>query len=84
MLRHTDINDKELLASIRKRLILVGGNRILKIYGTLHCSSGKRMKRQSRIFFKSEIEAKRLGYRPCGICMPKAYKIWKNEATSNK
>jgi methylphosphotriester-DNA--protein-cysteine methyltransferase len=53
------------------------GNRKLKIYGTLACSSGKRMKVGNRVFFKSEEEAIGLGYRPCGHCMRSAYLQWK-------
>ncbi|MGN6478422.1 MAG: Ada metal-binding domain-containing protein [Flavipsychrobacter sp.] len=50
----------------------------LKIYGSLSCSSGKRMKRSNRIFFVSEAEAIENGYRPCGHCMKNEYKNWKN------
>jgi methylphosphotriester-DNA--protein-cysteine methyltransferase len=57
--------------------IAFAGNLTLKIYGTLNCSSGKRMKVQNRVFFSSEAEAKQLGYRPCGHCLFKEYKRWK-------
>lgn len=56
----------------------LGGNKKLKIYGLLNCSSGKRMKAMNRIFFKSITEAVNLGYRPCAHCLPVAYKNWKN------
>jgi len=58
--------------------IYFGGNRKLKIYGTLSCSSGKKMKRGNRIFFSSEKEAVENGFRPCGHCMKDEYKKWKN------
>ena len=59
---------------IRKGEIVLGGNKRLKIYGTLGCASGKRMKRENRVFFKSDTEARKMGFRPCGHCMKEAYK----------
>lgn len=56
--------------------IQLAGNAKLKIYGTLSCGSGKRMKAQNRVFFISETEAIEKGYRACGHCMCKAYKKW--------
>jgi methylphosphotriester-DNA--protein-cysteine methyltransferase len=53
------------------------GNKKLKIYGTLNCSSGKRMKPRNRVFFSSETEAEHNNYRPCGHCMRAAYLRWK-------
>ncbi|WP_073065573.1 Ada metal-binding domain-containing protein [Fodinibius roseus] len=46
--------------------IALAGNRNLKIYGKLNCSSGKRMNAQNRVFFKTQKEALRQGFRPCG------------------
>ncbi len=63
---------------IRKGEIVLGGNKRLKIYGTLGCASGKRMKRENRVFFKSDTEARKMGFRPCGHCMKEAYKQWKD------
>ena len=57
--------------------IQLGGNRNLKIYGLLHCSSGKRMAKMNRVFFETEYEAISEGYRPCGHCIRKAYEAWK-------
>lgn len=54
------------------------GNAKLKIYGTSHCSSGKRMKKENRVFFCSEKEALKNGYRTCGHCMRETYTKWKN------
>jgi methylphosphotriester-DNA--protein-cysteine methyltransferase len=53
-----------------------GGNSKLKIYGTLACASGKRMKKQNRVFFSSEQEAEQNGYRPCGHCLREKYLKW--------
>lgn len=66
------------------RLIQTGqfafaGNKRLKIYGTLSCSSGKRMKRANRVFFSSEQEAAAMGFRPCGHCMKEQYDMWKKD-----
>lgn len=76
MIRHSDISDQSLKQQIKSRLIRFGGNTNLKIYGTLDCQSGKRMKRENRVFFDSEDEAIKNGYRPCGHCMKGAYKEW--------
>ncbi len=76
MIRHIDIRDEALRSKIKQKEICFGGNRKLKIYGTLQCKSGKRMKRENRVFFKSEIEAITNGYRPCGHCMKTAYQKW--------
>lgn len=80
MIHHEMITDQELKLLIRQRKILFGGNRQLKIYGMLNCYSGKRMKRENRVFFDTEAEAIILGYRPCGHCMKKAYISWKNDS----
>ncbi|WP_255696579.1 Ada metal-binding domain-containing protein [Solitalea lacus] len=63
---------------IHSGLIRFGGNVKLKIYGMLNCSSGKRMKTEYRVFFNSADEARKAGYRPCGNCLRKEYKLWKN------
>lgn len=55
----------------------------LKIYGTLDCGSGKRLKLENRIFFKTEADAISLGYRPCGHCMKAAYKSWRSQNTGS-
>ncbi len=69
MIRHSDIDNKTLSNMIKQDVILYGGNIRLKIYGTLHCRSGKRMKRENRVFFKSSSEAEAKGYRACKHCM---------------
>jgi methylphosphotriester-DNA--protein-cysteine methyltransferase len=78
MIAHSNLRDADLRINIKKQIIRLGGNRKLKIYGTLHCRSGRRMKRENRVFFSSENEALRLGYRPCGKCMRTQYQQWKN------
>ncbi len=78
MIKHNDIRNTELHAQIKQKLICFGGNTKLKIYGTLNCRSGKRMKKQNRVFFVSEKEAIQRGFRPCGQCLSNEYKKWKN------
>jgi len=60
----------------------LGGNKKLKIYGHLDCPSALRHIAngyyiQNRVFFIDEETAINAGYRPCGICMKKEYKKWK-------
>jgi methylphosphotriester-DNA--protein-cysteine methyltransferase len=77
MILHSAISDAGLRNKIRGKKIRFGGNRKLKIYGTLQCNSGKKMKRENRVFFSTENEAIQNGYRPCGHCMKQEYKIWR-------
>lgn len=76
MIRHTQIEDKKLRREIKNGTIQFGGHCQFKIYGTLNCKSGKRMKREHRVFFKTKEEALQNGYRPCGHCMRKEYSLW--------
>jgi len=82
MTRHNDFENNEegkldLHKLIRQGKIMLAGNATLKIFGKLSCSSGKKMKRTNRVFFKSKKEAIASGYRPCGHCMRGEYLIWK-------
>lgn len=79
MIRHSEISNNDLRNKIRQQEIRFGGNRKLKIYGTLSCVSGKRMKIENRVFFSSEKEAMKNGFRPCGHCLKEKYQKWKNE-----
>ncbi len=65
--------DQSLFKRIRQGEIKFAGNARLKIYGKLSCGSGKRMKKENRVFFKSEAEAVSLGYRACKHCMRERY-----------
>ncbi|MFT3705815.1 MAG: Ada metal-binding domain-containing protein [Agriterribacter sp.] len=78
MIHHTSLTDAVLRSKIRKLEITLGGNKKLRIYGTLACTSGKRMKKENRVFFSSKTEACKLLYRPCGHCMQAEYQKWKN------
>ena len=83
MIAHVELGDtaftrfRRLKILIDEGKILFAGNRNLKIYGTLRCPSGKRMKTENRVFFKSVEEAINEGYRPCGHCMREEYLRWK-------
>ncbi len=78
MIHHIKIRDVNLHKLIKQKEVGFGGNINLKIYGTLHCKWGKRMKRENRVFFLSETEAIKNGFRPCGNCMKAEYQKWKN------
>lgn len=77
MIEHQDLNQLDLHKHLKNKLIRLAGNRKLKIYGTLQCTSGKRMKKENRVFFKNEEEAINLGFRPCGHCLRNKYRQWK-------
>ncbi len=74
MLLHKEMADAVVRKMIRQNLISFAGNSPKKIYGYLNCGSGKRMKKQHRVFFKNEKAAILAGFRPCGNCMKTAYK----------
>lgn len=77
MIKHTDLTGLNLRRKIRQGEICFAGNNKLKIYGTLPCKSGKRMKQEHRVFFTSEEEAIQHDFRPCGHCRRNAYEKWK-------
>jgi methylphosphotriester-DNA--protein-cysteine methyltransferase len=64
---------------------LLGGNRILKIYGHLKCWSAvnalKKGYAKNRVFFADTQTAISAGYRPCGHCMLTEYRTWKRGGT---
>jgi methylphosphotriester-DNA--protein-cysteine methyltransferase len=61
---------------------LWGGHRRSRIYGRLDCPSALRALArggyaQHRVFFADEATAIAAGYRPCGICCPDRYRVWR-------
>lgn len=84
MFRHIDLGEtsskrkRKLSQLVKQGVITFGGNMQLKIFGTLACSSGKRMKTENRVFFSSENEAMQNGFRPCGNCMWHEYQQWRD------
>jgi methylphosphotriester-DNA--protein-cysteine methyltransferase len=85
MIAHIDLGDSHFTQSrrlwefVREGTITFAGNKRLKIYGTLQCASGKKMKVENRVFFSDKNETEALGYRPCGHCMKAGYLKWKNK-----
>lgn len=77
MIHHQDISSPEVQRLIHHQKVVWAGNRKLKIYGHLRCISGKRMKREHRVFFGSQEEAGLNGYRPCGHCLRSEYQKYK-------
>jgi methylphosphotriester-DNA--protein-cysteine methyltransferase len=73
MFHHIELEKRKPKLLIDKGEIVLGGNKQLKIYERLDCKSGKRMKKENRVFFKSEKKAIADGYRPCGHCMKTGY-----------
>ena len=49
---------------------LYAGWKTGKIFGTLDCRSGVRMKKENRVFFLCLEDAVSQGYRPCKVCKP--------------
>jgi methylphosphotriester-DNA--protein-cysteine methyltransferase len=61
----------------------IGGHRGTKIYGRLDCPAALRAIGRGgyvrhRVFFADAAAATRAGYRPCAVCMPDAYRAWKD------
>jgi hypothetical protein len=59
-----------------------GGHRRTKLYGRLDCASARRALEAGgyathRVFFADEPTAAAAGYRPCAVCLPTAYALWK-------
>lgn len=68
---------RQLYLRLQAGKISLAGYQKHKIYGTLTCRSGKRMKKENRVFFENEAQAIAAGYRPCGHCLPAQYRAWK-------
>lgn len=60
----------------------LGGHRGSRIYGQLDCSSALRAIARggyvrNRVFFRDEETAVAAGYRPCAVCCPEQYRVFK-------
>jgi hypothetical protein len=60
----------------------LGGNRRSKIYGRLDCRAARRAIARGdyaarRVFFIDEATAIAAGYRPCAVCLPEQYRLWR-------
>jgi methylphosphotriester-DNA--protein-cysteine methyltransferase len=61
---------------------ILGGHRRGRIYGRLDCPSALRALARGgyvadRVFFADEATAVAAGFRPCAVCMPERYTLWK-------
>jgi methylphosphotriester-DNA--protein-cysteine methyltransferase len=61
----------------------IGGHRGTKIFGRLDCPAAARAIERGgyagrRVFFADPATATRAGYRPCAVCLPDAYREWKD------
>ncbi|MHB1519567.1 MAG: Ada metal-binding domain-containing protein [Acidimicrobiales bacterium] len=61
----------------------IGGHRGTKIFGRLDCPAALRAIARGgyirrRVFFADTKTAREAGYRPCAVCMPDAYREWKD------
>lgn len=59
-----------------------GGHRGGKLYGRLDCRAARQAIARGgyvkhRVFFADEATAIAAGYRPCAVCMPREYTVWK-------
>jgi lactoylglutathione lyase len=77
LIAHTDLSRNQLRDMLQSGQLTMAGNRRLKIYGMLTCGSGKRMKKENRVFFHDARQAEEEGFRPCGHCMPAGYRRWR-------
>lgn len=68
---------RALATLVKSGVITLGGHHPGKRYGRLDCRAGKRMGPENRVFFQNETEAVTFGYRPCAVCLPAEYKVWK-------
>ncbi|WP_081272129.1 Ada metal-binding domain-containing protein [Mycobacteroides immunogenum] len=60
----------------------LGGHRRNKLYGRLDCPAARRALAaggyvRNRVFFADEPTAIAAGFRPCAVCLPQAYQVWK-------
>jgi hypothetical protein len=65
----------------------IGGHRRTKIFGRLDCPCALRAITRGgyvshRVFFADPVAATKAGYRPCAVCLPDAYREWKNCRTA--
>jgi methylphosphotriester-DNA--protein-cysteine methyltransferase len=65
----------------------LGGHRRSRVYGRLDCPAALRAIARGgyvaqRVFFLNEEHARAAGYRPCAVCIPEAYAVWKREKAS--
>jgi Metal binding domain of Ada len=62
----------------------LGGHRRSRIYGRLDCPGALRWIARGhyvryRVLFADEETARAAGYRPCAVCLPEAYRRWREQ-----
>jgi hypothetical protein len=62
----------------------LGGHRRSRLYGRLDCPAALRWLARGyyaahRVFFADEATARAAGHRPCAVCLPAEYAVWKEE-----
>jgi methylphosphotriester-DNA--protein-cysteine methyltransferase len=67
----------------------IGGYKRGKLYGRLDCRAAlqaiaKGGYVKNRVFFADEQTAISAGYRPCAVCMPAEYTVWKKAKVEKK
>ena len=60
----------------------LGGHRRTRVYGRLDCPAALRAIARggyvaNRVFFLNEQHARAAGFRPCAVCLPGKYRLWK-------
>jgi hypothetical protein len=65
----------------------LGGHRRGKLYGRLDCRAALQAIARGgyvkhRVFFLDEATAIAAGYRPCAVCMPDEYAVWKKNQSA--
>ena len=59
-----------------------GGHRRRRLYGLLDCRAAAQAIARGRytrhrVFFRDEATAVAAGYRPCAVCLPEKYAVWR-------
>jgi methylphosphotriester-DNA--protein-cysteine methyltransferase len=65
----------------------LGGHRGTRIFGRLDCPAALRAIARGgyvsqRVFFLDERRARAAGYRPCAVCMPEKYSVWRKKRSA--
>jgi len=61
----------------------LGGHARTRVYGRLNCPVALSWIRRGsamphRVFFADEATAIAAGYRPCAVCLPERYAVWRS------
>lgn len=67
----------------------LGGHRGGKLYGRLDCRAARQAIARGgylkhRVFFPDESTAIAAGYRPCAVCLPREYAVWKESRCAGR